>query len=46
MLEINAVVEPNPAAQAAYAPVKEVFEVCYDAMKPVYEYMAERKVIK
>ena len=46
MLEINAVVEPNPAAHAAYAPVKEAFEVCYEAMLPVYKYMAERKVIK
>jgi xylulokinase len=46
MLEINSVVEPNPAANAAYAPVKEAFEVCYEAMQPIYKYMAERKVIK
>ena len=46
MLEINSVVEPNPIAHAAYAPVKEAFEVFYEAMKPVYEYMASKKVEK
>ena len=35
----NAVAE----AVAAYAPVKEAFEVCYKAMLPVYEYMASHK---
>ena len=43
MLEINRTVEPDPEAVAAYAPVKEAFEVCYKAMLPVYEYMASHK---
>lgn len=46
MLDINSVVEPDPAAHAAYEPVKEAFEVCYNAMQPVYEYMASKKVEK
>lgn len=46
MLEINSAVTPNPEAQAAYAPVKALFEVCYDAMQPIYRYMADRKVLK
>lgn len=46
MLEINSVSLPDPQAHAAYAPVKELFEVCYDAMKPVYSYMADHKVLK
>ncbi|WP_295764237.1 FGGY-family carbohydrate kinase [uncultured Oscillibacter sp.] len=46
MLEINAVVEPDPASQAAYAPVKEAFEFCYHALVPIYQYMAERKIVQ
>lgn len=41
-MEITAVHEPNPEAVKAYAPVKEMFEACYQAMLPVYEKMAAR----
>lgn len=41
-LEITAVHEPNPEAVKAYAPVKELFELCYEAMLPVYEKMAAK----
>jgi xylulokinase len=43
MIEINQEVAPNPEAVASYAPVKEMFEVCYEAMKPLYERMASHK---
>ena len=39
-MEITAVHEPNPEAVKAYAPVKEMFEACYQAMLPIYEKMA------
>ena len=42
MLEINKVLTPDPAAVAAYEPVKETFEVCYEALLPVYEHMSGR----
>ena len=32
--------EPDPAAVAAYRPVRELFEACYKALLPVYEKMA------
>ena len=41
-MEITAVHEPNPEAVKAYAPVKELFEACYQAMLPIYEKMANR----
>ena len=31
---------PNPAAVAAYGPVKELFELCYQSLLPVYQKMA------
>ena len=40
MLEINQELVPDPAAAAAYGPVKETFEACYQALLPVYERMA------
>lgn len=40
MIEINHTVTPDPAAIKAYGPVKEAFEVCYEAMKPLYSYLA------
>ncbi|SBW09987.1 Carbohydrate kinase, FGGY family protein [uncultured Eubacteriales bacterium] len=40
MIEINHTVTPDPAAVKAYGPVKEAFEVCYEAMKPLYSYLA------
>ena len=43
MIQINRVIEPDPAAVAAYGPVKETFETCYQALLPVYEYMASHK---
>ena len=38
--EIVAVHEPNPDAVKAYAPMKDMFETCYEAMLPVYRKMA------
>ena len=38
-LEITDVHEPNPANVKAYAPIKEMFEACYQAMMPIYEKM-------
>ena len=43
MIQINQTIEPDPAAVAAYQPVKEAFEVCYQSLLPVYEYMAAHK---
>ena len=40
-MEITVVHEPNPEAVKAYAPVKELFELCYESMLPVYEKMAK-----
>lgn len=42
-IQLHSVQEPNPEAVKAYAPVKEMFELCYQAMLPVYEKMAARK---
>lgn len=39
-LDIVHVHEPDPEAVRAYAPVKELFELCYQSMLPVYERMA------
>lgn len=39
-LEINSVCLPNPVAVAAYEPVKENFEACYQALKDVFTKMA------
>ncbi len=39
-LKITDVHEPNPANVKAYAPVKDMFEACYEAMLPIYEKMA------
>lgn len=39
-LTITAVHEPNPANVKAYAPVKDMFEACYEALLPIYEKMA------
>ena len=33
---------PDPGAVKAYGPVKEMFELCYQSMLPVYEKMAAR----
>ena len=41
-IQVEKTHEPDPAAVAAYAPVKELFEACYQAMLPVYEKMARR----
>ena len=42
-LNITAVHEPNPETVKAYGPVKELFELCYQAMLPVYESMAGKR---
>ena len=39
-IEVKHVHEPDPAAVAAYAPVKELFELCYEQLLPVYAKMA------
>ena len=41
-ISVDAVHEPEPAAVAAYRPVKAMFEVCYRSMLPVYTEMARR----
>ncbi len=41
-IEIKTVHEPDPQAVRAYGPVKEMFELCYRAMLPVYRAMAKR----
>ena len=33
---------PDPEAVKAYRPVKEMFELCYQSMLPVYERIASR----
>ncbi len=43
MIEINDEIVPDPAAVAAYGPVKQAFETCYEALLPAYEYMAARQ---
>jgi xylulokinase len=40
MIEINRTVTPDPEAVKAYGPVKDAFEVCYEAMKPLYSCLA------
>ena len=40
ILEIQAVVEPDADSHRAYAAVKERFEACYSAMRPLYAYLA------
>ena len=39
-IEINTVQEPDPESVAAYGPVKEMFELCYQSLLPVYAKMA------
>ena len=41
-ISVDAVHEPAPAAVAAYRPAKEMFELCYQSMLPVYRRMAGR----
>ena len=38
-LEINSINEPNPTNVEAYAPVKELFDECYFALKDVFKKM-------
>lgn len=42
MIEINRELTPDNGAVAAYRPVKEAFEVCYEALMPVYEFMSRQ----
>ena len=39
-IEVKNVHEPNPEAVKAYGPVKEMFELCYQSLLPVYQKMA------
>lgn len=39
-IEVKSVHTPNPAAAEQYKPVKEMFELCYQSLLPVYEKMA------
>jgi len=41
-IQVKAVHSPDPAAVAAYAPVKELFELCYQSLLPVYKKMAQK----
>ena len=41
-IEINSVHTPNPQAVAEYAPVKELFDECYFALKDVFQKMSAR----
>lgn len=41
MNPVAEVIEPNPAAQAAYEQRYPIFEAAYQALRPVYELMAE-----
>ncbi|NLF28230.1 MAG: xylulokinase, partial [Clostridiales bacterium] len=41
-IEIDRVHEPDPAAVAVYAPLRETFEMCYEALTGVYAHMARR----
>ncbi len=41
-IEIKTVHEPDPAAVKAYAPVRELFELCYESLLPVYQKMANK----
>lgn len=42
-IQINGCNEPQPEAVAAYAPVKELFEACYEALLPVYDKMMSKE---
>ncbi|MEA4898805.1 MAG: FGGY-family carbohydrate kinase [Christensenellaceae bacterium] len=39
-IEVTSVHESDPAAARAYGPVKELFELCYQSLLPVYAKMA------
>lgn len=39
-IEVKDVIEPTPDAVRAYGPVKEIFELCYESLLPVYARMA------
>ena len=39
-IEVKNVHEPDPDAVKAYGPVKEMFELCYQSLLPVFEKMA------
>ena len=42
-ITIDSVQEPDPEAVAAYRPVRELFELCYTSLLPVYRKMADRR---
>jgi xylulokinase len=43
MLSVRETIEPDPEAVRAYRPVREMFDLCYESLLPVYEKMgAER----
>ena len=41
MNEIAEVIEPNPAAQAAYEKIYPIWDATYDALLPIYDMIAE-----
>jgi xylulokinase len=41
MNQVREIIEPNPAAQAAYEQVYPIFEAAYQALVPVYDMIAE-----
>jgi xylulokinase len=40
MNQVTEIIEPNPAAQAAYEQIYPIFEAAYQALVPVYDMMA------
>jgi len=39
MLSVRETIEPDPAAVRAYRPVREMFDLCYESLLPVYRKM-------
>jgi sugar (pentulose or hexulose) kinase len=41
MNQVGEIIEPDPAAQAAYEGIYPIFEAAYQALVPVYDMIAE-----
>jgi xylulokinase len=44
MNQVSEVIEPDPAAQAAYEQIYPIFEATYQALVPIYDKMAETAI--